>query len=160
MEEEKPCCPVFDPKPWDGVEHAWNDKLFLMGTIPQFLHMPLPGKLDTEIGRLWKRAQDLGIAPAEGDFLLLMHDPSPWKAELFLSVTGRAGGERFGTLSGTFVSKVFDGPYNAVPSYIKELDAYLAGSGKAAKDYYFYYTTCPKCAKKYGHNYIVAFAAL
>jgi hypothetical protein len=25
-------------------------------------------------------------------------------------------------------------------------------------DYFFYYTTCPKCAKKHGHNYTVAFA--
>lgn len=22
---------------------------------------------------------------------------------------------------------------------------------------YFHYTTCPKCAKKYGHNYVVLF---
>lgn len=33
-----------------------------------------------------------------------------------------------------------------------------AGQGKKAKKYYFYYTSCPKCAKKFGHNYIVAFA--
>ena len=26
------------------------------------------------------------------------------------------------------------------------------------KDRYFYYTTCPKCAKKHGHNYVVGFA--
>jgi hypothetical protein len=45
-----------------------------------------------------------------------------------------------------------------VPKYIKEADTYLASLGKKAKKYYFYYTTCPKCAKKYGHNYIVAFA--
>ena len=29
---------------------------------------------------------------------------------------------------------------------------------KKTKKIYFYYTTCPKCAKKYGHNYIVSFA--
>ena len=33
-----------------------------------------------------------------------------------------------------------------------------ASQGKKAGKYYFYYTSCPKCAKKYGHNYIVAFA--
>lgn len=35
-----------------------------------------------------------------------------------------------------------------------------AGINKDEKDYYFYYTTCPKCAKKYGHNYIIAFVEI
>jgi hypothetical protein len=53
---------------------------------------------------------------------------------------------------------VFDGPYNHVPKYLKEFHKYLALIEKKPKKIYFYYTTCPKCAKKYGHNYIVAFA--
>lgn len=40
----------------------------------------------------------------------------------------------------------------------KNWDTLVAGKGKKAIKYYFYYTTCPKCARKYGHNYIVAFA--
>ena len=61
-------------------------------------------------------------------------------------------------LSGTFISKVFDGPYNRIPKYIKEMEQYVRVLGKESNKYYFYYTTCPKCAKKYGHNYIVAFS--
>jgi hypothetical protein len=38
------------------------------------------------------------------------------------------------------------------------MDQYVKASGKKTKKYYFYYTTCPKCAKKYGNNYVVAFA--
>ena len=61
-------------------------------------------------------------------------------------------------LSGTFLTKVFDGPYNAVPKWIKQMDEYVAEKGRKTKKYYFHYTTCPKCAKIYGHNYVVAFA--
>jgi hypothetical protein len=61
-------------------------------------------------------------------------------------------------LSGNFLSRVFDGPYNAVPKWFKEMEDYARKSGKKAIKQYFYYTTCPKCAKKYGHNYVVAFA--
>ncbi|NYT04613.1 MAG: hypothetical protein GKC00_07910 [Candidatus Methanofastidiosa archaeon] len=61
-------------------------------------------------------------------------------------------------LSGTFISKVFDGPYKDVPKWIKEMDRYLENKGKKAKKYYFYFTTCPKCAEYYGHNYVVTFA--
>jgi hypothetical protein len=34
----------------------------------------------------------------------------------------------------------------------------VAAKGKSVKNYYFYYTTCPKCARKYGHNYVVVLA--
>lgn len=75
-----------------------------------------------------------------------------------MAITKEIPGEENVKLSGNFISKVFDGPYNNVPSYMKEMNEYLASVNKAAKKYYFYYAYCPKCAKKYGHNYIVALA--
>jgi len=32
--------------------------------------------------------------------------------------------------------------------------------GKRLRKMYLYYTTCPKCAKKYGKNYIVILAEI
>ncbi|MFA6506673.1 MAG: hydrolase [Treponemataceae bacterium] len=159
MSEEKECCPKFDPLPWDGKKNEWKEKPFLMRTIPQLFHMPLPWIYGKAITEMWERAQKLNIAPPIKDFLLLAYDPSPWKSELYLSVTGEhpdAG--NIVKISGTFMSKVFDGPYQDVPKYIKALEAFVRSEGKTPKKYYFYFTTCPKCAKKYGHNYIVAFA--
>jgi effector-binding domain-containing protein len=132
--------------------------MFIRDYIPQFLHIPFPPMMGKVIGRMWKKAEDAGASPEKQDFLLLSYDPSPWKSELSLSVTKEVPGAENIKISGTFISRVFDGPYNNVPKYIKEADTYLASLGKKAKKYYFYYTTCPKCAKKYGHNYIVAFA--
>jgi hypothetical protein len=63
-------------------------------------------------------------------------------------------------LSGTFISKVFDGPYNAVPKWIKVMETFMAAQDKPVLKHYFYYTTCPKCAKLHGHNYVVAFAQI
>jgi predicted nucleic-acid-binding Zn-ribbon protein len=75
-----------------------------------------------------------------------------------MTVTKDVLEEKMVKISGTFLSKVFDGPYNAVPKWIKEMDAYVASQKKSVLKYYFYYTTCPKCAKNYGYNYVVAFA--
>ena len=77
-----------------------------------------------------------------------------------MAVTNEVYGIENIKFSGTYISKVFDGPYNKVPEWIKEMDTYLSEKGKTAKKYYFYYTTCPNCAKKYGHNYVVALAEL
>jgi hypothetical protein len=156
--ETHECCPVFDPALWDNKTHNWVEKPFIKDYLPQFFHIPLPSMMGKVIGRMWKKAQDTGAAPEMKDFLLMAYDPSPWKSELYLNVTKEVPGAENVKLTGTFISKVFDGPFNHIPKYIKELDSYLAGQGKKAKKYYFYYTTCPKCAKKYGHNYIVAFA--
>jgi hypothetical protein len=35
---------------------------------------------------------------------------------------------------------------------------YVKSRGREVKKLYFYYTTCPKCAKKYGKNYVVLLA--
>jgi hypothetical protein len=154
------CCPEFDPVPWNGKIHTWKDKLFIKETVPQLFHMPLPWMISRMIGRMWKKAQDAGGAPEIKDFLWLAYDPSPWKSEHYISVTKEIPDAENVSFSGTFISRVFDGPYNNVPVWVKEMDTYLDEKDKKAKKYYFYFTTCPKCAKKYGHNYVVAFAEL
>ena len=62
------------------------------------------------------------------------------------------------SISGTFEAGVFDGPYDAIPKYVKEMERHLAREGKKAKDYYVHYAYCPKCAVKHGHNYMILFA--
>jgi hypothetical protein len=153
------CCPEFNPKLWDEKTHYWKGKPFIKDVVPQLFHMPLPGAMNRIITRMWNRIQEAGATPANMDeFLMLAYDPSPWKSEFYLTVTQAVPGAENVTLSGEFISKVFDGPFHAVPQWIKTMDQYVAAQGKTTKKYFFYYTTCPKCAQKYGHNYVVAFA--
>ncbi len=154
------CCPVFDPEPWDSRTHEWTEKPFIRKTIPQFLHMPLPGIYAKVLGAMWKMAQEAEAAPEIKDFLLLAWDPSPWKSELYMSVKKEVPGAENIKMTGKFITRVFDGPYNHVPKYLAEFNNYLDQKELKAKRYFFYFTTCPKCAKKHGHNYIVGFAEL
>jgi len=152
------CCPKFDTSLWDEKTHIWEDRLFIMDVVPQLFHIPLPWSINRIIKRLWDKAVEAKAAPDIKEFLMLAYDPSPWKSEFYLSVTNEIPGAENVKLSGTFLSKVFDGPYSAVPKWIKEMEIFVRSKGKVTKKYYFYYTTCPKCAKLYGHNYVVAFA--
>jgi hypothetical protein len=97
-------------------------------------------------------------AAKPSETLVLAYDPSPWKSELYMTVTKPVPGAKNVALSGTFISRVFDGPYDAVPTWIKEMESWLASKGTSAKKYYFHYAYCPNCSKKYGHNYVIAFA--
>jgi hypothetical protein len=153
---EDVCCFPFDPSLWDGVTHEWRDKRFLRGDVRQVLHVPVG--MGATITRMVKQIVDANAMPDPKEFLILAHDPSPWKSELSLTVTKDVPGGTMARISGTFFSKVFDGPYHDVPKWIKATDELLAARGTRAMKYYFHYAYCPKCAKKYGHNYCVAFA--
>jgi hypothetical protein len=150
------CCPEFNTKPWDEKSHTWKNKLFIEDSVVQFMHIPL--NMGQVVTRMWKMIQDARAEVETKDFLMLAYDPSPWKSEIYMTVAKEVPGAKNTRLSGTFLSKVFDGPYNAVPKFIKEMDKFVETKGKKVKKYYFYYAYCPKCAKKYGHNYVVAFA--
>lgn len=152
------CCPRFDTTLWDEKTHVWEEKLFIKETVPQLFHIPLPWTVSRTIERMWNRAQEAKAALDVKDFLILAYDPSPWRSELYMAVNHEVPGTENIKLSGTFLSKVFDGPYNSVPRWIKEMNKYITSKGMITDKYYFYFTTCPKCAKLYGHNYVVTFA--
>ncbi|MFH1381371.1 MAG: hydrolase [Chloroflexota bacterium] len=152
------CCPRFDPEPWNEKELLWKDKLFVKDTVMQFMHSPLPGTFSKTVGRMWKKIEEAGANPDIKDFIMLATESSPWRGEIYINATKEVPNAENVKLSGTYVTKVFDGSYNEIPKWVKEMSQYVNQKGKTIKKYYFYYTTCPKCAKVYGHNYIVAFA--
>jgi hypothetical protein len=156
----EPCCPKFDTAPWDNKTFIWKDRLFIKNSLPVFFHIPLPSMIKRLMTKMWTQAQEAGAAPELNDFLMLITDPSPWRSEFYLAVNKEIPSAENIKMNGTFFTKVFDGPYNAVPKWIKEMDKIMFEKGKKVKNYYFHYTTCPKCAKIYGHNYSVAFAEI
>ena len=95
--------------------------------------------------------------PAE-DVMILSHDISPWKAEQLLAVTKHVNGADNVALTGTFLTRVFDEPYQNAGKWADILLDYVKDQGKKLKGIYMFYTTCPKCAKHYGHNYTIGMA--
>lgn len=152
------CCPEFHPEIWDKKTHNWNTKRFIKESIPTFFHIPYPPMIGKKIGKMWTLVEKAGAAGAKDEVLILFRNPSAFKSEIYISVTGNVPDADNVGISGEFVSRVFDGGYNAVPKFIKAMDEYLAETGKKAKDYYVHYAYCPKCAKKTGHNYMILFA--
>ena len=90
--------------------------------------------------------------------MTLSRDISPWKAEQLYAVNQPVKGADNVTLNGEMLSKVFEGPYKEAGIWHKTMQQYVKGSGKELQALYFFYTTCPKCAKHYGKNYVVALA--
>lgn len=148
------CCPRFDPEPWDEKERTWHEKKFVKDRVRAFLHIPL------NFGSVMKRnVEQIESAGAKSDeMIVLTDDNSLWGADVYIGVAKEVPGANNVTLSGTFLSKAFDGPYSHVRKWIEETKKYIASEGKVMKKLYCYYTTCPKCAKKYGANHVVILA--
>jgi hypothetical protein len=60
--------------------------------------------------------------------------------------------------TGKYYSKVYEGPFKNCGKWIEDFKNHLAGKGYKVLKMYTWYTTCPKCAKKYGKNYVVLIA--
>ena len=150
MSEE--CCPKFDPAPWDGQTITWTDKLFLHDHVTSLFHIPL------NYGAVMTRAMaKLDANQAQTPQKLTLTDESSlWGAEVLLEAAKEIPGARMEKISGTFLCKVFEGPYSQIGAWC-EMEGYVNGKGKTMGKLYFYYTTCPRCARKYGKNYVVLF---
>ena len=151
------CCPRFNPQGWDEQELHFKDKLFVKAKTRSVFHIPLNMKsMYYETMSAIEKADAL----REDDLIVLSRDPSAWRGEHFFSVSHEVPGQEMVHLTGDYLTKVFEGPYKNAPKWEKEMDAFVQQKGRQVKKMYFFYTTCPKCAKVYGENYVVAVAEL
>jgi len=153
MNEEQ-CCPKFDPKPWDEKIFEWNDKKFVKDNVSTFLNIPL------NFGKVMKRL-DEQVRSANAtmpDWVCLSDHTSKWNMDLFLAVDKEIPGANNVTLHGKFLSKVYEGPFKDTGKWCKDFEQFAKGKGLGITKRYMWYTTCPKCAKKYGKNYVVVVA--
>jgi hypothetical protein len=155
MNQEKICCPQFDPIPWENKEIIWNNKMFIKEKTCSFFYMPL------NMGSMYKKVvpkiQETGTSMEAKDWVVLSKDVSPWKCEHYFAVNKEISGSENIKLSGTYLTKVFEGPYRECKNWYKEMLKIAEEKNVDKNNIYFYYTTCPKCAKKWGKNYVVGF---
>jgi hypothetical protein len=152
MSEE--CCPRFNPEPWDEKTIIWKDKKFLQDRVTSLFHIPL--NYGAVMTRSTRAVEAAGAATATR--IILTDENSLWGADVYIETSKDIPDARMAALSGTFLSKVFEGPYKNMRLWINAMNTYVEAQGKQPRKLYFYYTTCPKCAKKYGKNYVVILA--
>ena len=58
------------------------------------------------------------------------------------------------TLSGRFYFRVYEGPFSDTEKWCNDFYEAARSKGLIVKKLYMWYTTCPRCAKKYGRNYV------
>ena len=156
-EESTPvCCPPFDPAPWDDVMLEWSGKPFVKASVCTFFYMPL--NFGQVMRRLDAQLTKAGVGCPQG--LGLSDHLSKWRMDLYLAVEKEVPGLENVALSGRFYSRVYEGPFRDTGKWCADFEKVATSKGLSVKKWYMWYTTCPKCAKKHGKNYVVVLAQI
>ena len=149
--KEPECYPKFEPKSWDGKVFEWKNKKFIKGRVFTFFFMPINfGPVIVKLDKIVKAAGGKFI-----DNMGLSDHTSKWNMDVYLAVDKKIPGAENVELSGKFLSKVYEGDFDKTGEWCKDFKAFAKKKGFEVKKWYMWYTTCPKCAKKYGKNYTV-----
>ncbi len=155
-DSETGCCPRFDPAPWDEKEVVFENRLFIKDRVRSFLHIPL------NFGKVMVRNMEkISAADAlEPEPLMLSDENSLWGSDIYIAVSKEVPDAEMVSISGTYLTKAFEGPYKDIRKWVVQMQQYVNSKAKDMKKMYFFYTTCPKCAKHYGKNYVVILAEI
>jgi len=149
---QKPvCCPPFHSALWDGKTFEWDHKKFIRDHVLTLFYVPI------NFGAVMKRS---GIAIDNSDSkavesMWLADHTSPWNMDLYIAVEREVADVENVVLSGKYISRVYEGAYKEIGTWKKDFEKYVKESNNSLTRTYLWYTTCPKCAKKYGKNYVV-----
>src|SRR4030042_6867355 len=119
MNEEQ-CCPQFDPKPWDEKLFEWNEKKFINEKAFTFFYMPL------NFGKVMKRL-DKKVRDAQAtmmDQVCLSDHTSKWNMNVYLAVDNEIPEANNVTLSGKFLSKVYEGSFQDTGKWCKDFEQF------------------------------------
>jgi len=150
------CCPLIEVDKWDNQILNWKDKLFAKERVCTFFYMPLNfGKVMKRFGLKLNEA-----GAAMPDYLCLSDHTSKWNMNLYLAVDKEIPGMKHVRLSGKMFTRVYEGPYKETGNWCKDYQKHATEKGYTITTMYMWYTVCPKCAKKYGKNYVVIFGQI
>lgn len=145
------CCPEFDPSPWDGKSFRWDNKLFVKEKVKTFFYIPL--NFGSVMKKIDSKFRESGLVFQEGP--CLSYHSSKWSMDLLVSVEQKVSGMENTRLNGSYYSKVYEGPFKNTGKWCEDFKSAAKAGGYSNGKMYMWYTTCPRCAKKYGKNYVV-----
>jgi hypothetical protein len=141
MTKEAECCPKFDPKPWDGKSFEWKNKKFVKDKVFCLFYIPL------NFGQVMAKL----MGKVDNGAMCLSDQTSMWSMDVYIEVNQEIEGMDNVTLSGKYISKVYEGEFKDVGKWMTDFK-----KNNKVEKVYMWYTTCPACAKKWGKNYVVA----
>ena len=97
----KPCCPPFDPEPWDEKEIIWKDKPFVKARVFSIFHIPV--NFSDVLKASMEKIAAAGAALPE--YLALSDENSLFGADLYIAVAKDVPDVKNEKISATFLDR-------------------------------------------------------
>jgi hypothetical protein len=109
------CCPRFNPEPWDDKTLTWENRRFRerpsnkLSSHSAELRL---GHVNRNVGAIESTdaSPETMVSPGRREFSL--------GSDVYIEVTKVIPGANMATISGTFLSKVFEGAYQSIRKWI------------------------------------------
>lgn len=154
--QDKPCCPQFNRQAWRDRTLQFKDKLFLKARVRSVHYAPQD--MEEVYARTLAAIDAAGAAPSEGR-MVLSEDATPEQSHHYFAVSRPVPNCEMVTMTGQFRTRVVEGEYSETPNWLAAFRGDLMREGFNPNQIYCWYTTCPRCAARYGSNPVVLFAA-
>lgn len=132
------------------MSFSWEGKKFVKASVATFFHMPL--NFGRVITKLFEKVEQAGAMTT--DHVCLSDHVSKWRMDIYLAVSGEVAGAENVSMSGRYLSKVYEGNFRETGKWCEDFAGFARSKGLSVKKWYMWYTTCPKCARKFGKNYV------
>ena len=120
-DSETGCCKRFNPEPWQEKKITWEDKLFVKDRVRSIFHIPINfGKV---MIRNMEKIQAADALPQEQ--VVLSDENSLWGADVYIAVEKDVPNADMQKVSGTFMTKVFEGPYKNARLWCQQMAEYV-----------------------------------
>lgn len=150
------CCPRLKPEDFDRKVFGWKDKPFYKAKYLSFFRMPLTYGSAVKNAMAELKSRNLAADP----MLMLSGEESMFYSSLLVEMSRDDSTVPVRKLSGRFLSMLFEGSYRNTSRWVKETVEYCKSQGHETTELYFFYATCPKCARHYGKAQTVIFAKI
>ena len=158
------CCLEFTPELIESYNEKtviFKDKPFVKDKVWCFFYVPLNfGQVMTRMNDKIEKA-NASVPPKD---CVLLADMCSWfSSRVYMSVSKEdVPNAEVVKISGTFLTKIFEGPYNKFGEWITQMKEYVKKEKGEDFDFngcdmYAYYATCPGCAKKFGKCYTILY---
>lgn len=144
------CCPPFDPEKWNDKVLNWENKIFVKTKVKTFLFMPI--NFGSAISRISKQLEQQQVKFDEN--ICLSDHTSKWNMDIYIATDKEVKDAKNIKMNGKFYCRVYEGDFKQTENWCKDFDLKAKENDYKIGKMYMWYTTCPKCAKKYGKNYV------
>ncbi|MBD3387708.1 MAG: hypothetical protein GF416_01555 [Candidatus Altiarchaeales archaeon] len=150
------CCSRLNPLHWDMVFWDWDRKPFYNVVYWSIMHIPL--NMNSAMEKAAREIREHGLE--DENPIMLSRGEVMFQSSLLISIKEYTDELPVETLTGRYYTRLFEGRYNDKGRYVKETRSDLEGRGLKAREFMFYYPTCPACFQKTKKAQMVVFAEL